>query len=91
MTSEERREARYQRRKARREAKAQAATGKTFDEVINFGNMVESGRKCCDGSRWKTSTILFETSLLSECDDIVETLTQEKILYYATGGDKHTA
>ena len=66
MTSEERREARYQRRKAKREAKALETTGKSFDEVINFGNMVEAGRKCCDGSRWKTSTILFETHLLPE-------------------------
>ena len=78
MTSEERREARYQRRKAKREAKALETTGKTFDEVINFGNMVEAGRKCCDGSRWKTSTILFETHLLPECADIVETLAGEK-------------
>ena len=78
LTSEERREARYQRRKAKREAKALETTGKTFDEVINFGNMVEAGRKCCDGSRWKTSTILFETHLLPECADIVETLAGEK-------------
>lgn len=79
LTSEERREARYQRRKAKREAKALETTGKTFDEVINFfGNMVESGEDCCDGSRWKTSTILFETHLLPECADIVETLAGEK-------------
>lgn len=78
LTSEERREARYQRRKAKREAKALETTGKSFDEVINFGNMVEAGRKCCDGSRWKTSTILFETHLLPECADIVETLAGEK-------------
>lgn len=78
LTSEERREARYQRRKAKREAKALETTGKTFDEVINFGNMVEAGRKCCDGSHWKTSTILFETHLLPECADIVETLAGEK-------------
>lgn len=78
LTSEERREARYQRRKAKREAKALETTGKTFDEVINFGNMVGAGRKCCDGSRWKTSTILFETHLLPECADIVETLAGEK-------------
>lgn len=78
LTSEERREARYQRRKAKREAKALETTGKAFDEVINFGNMVESGEDCCDGSRWKTSTILFETHLLPECADIVETLAGEK-------------
>lgn len=78
LTSEERREARYQRRKAKREAKALETTGKTFDEVINFGNMVESGEDCCDGSHWKTSTILFETHLLPECADIVETLAGEK-------------
>ena len=78
MTSEERHEARYQRRKARRAAKALKVTGKTFDEVINFGNMVDSGKICCNGSRWKTSTILFEANLLSECQGIVDTLTQER-------------
>lgn len=67
MTSEERREARYQRRKAQREAKAQQAGGKSFDEVISFGNLCKAGKACCDGTRWKTSTINFETNLLAEC------------------------
>lgn len=66
MTSTERHEARYRRRKARREAKARAAGGATFDEVFSFGNICRAGKGCCNGSRWKTSTINFETQLLSE-------------------------
>ena len=74
MTSEERHEARYQRRKARRAAKAQAACGKTFEEVINFGNLVDAGKECCNGSRWKSSTINFEAHLLSECLRLLQDL-----------------
>ena len=66
MTSNERKEARYQRRKAKREAKAREVGGKTFDEVFSFGNLISAGRKACNGVRWKTSTILFETFLLQE-------------------------
>jgi len=74
MNSVERHEARYQRRKARREAKAQAAGGKTFEEVFSFGNLCKAGKKCCDGVRWKTSTINFENNLLSECNKIQKDL-----------------
>nr|UWG90087.1 MAG: MatK/TrnK amino terminal region [Bacteriophage sp.] len=65
--SEERREARYQRRKAQREQKAQEAGGKSFEEVLSFGNLCRAGKECCNGARWKTSTINFETNLLAEC------------------------
>ena len=78
MTSEERREGRYQRRKAKREAKAREVTGRPFGEVVNFGNLIRAGKGACDGSRWKTSTILFEANLLSECKDIEGTLTAER-------------
>lgn len=64
--SKDRREARYQRRKAQREKKAQEAGGKTFDEVMSFGNLCRAGKQCCNGARWKTSTINFETNLLVE-------------------------
>lgn len=74
VTSEERHEARYQRRKAKREAKAQQAGGKTFDEVMSFGNLCRAGKDCCSGSRWKTSTINFETNLLAECLEVQQSL-----------------
>lgn len=64
--SRDRREARYQRRRAQREQKAQEAGGASFDEVMSFGNLCKAGKECCNGARWKTSTINFETNLLAE-------------------------
>lgn len=64
MTSIERYEMRYQRRRAKRLAKRDAVGGKPFEEVFNFGTMCEAGRLCCNGARWKTTTIHFETNLL---------------------------
>lgn len=74
MNSSERREARYQRRKARRQQKAQEAGGASFDEVMSFGNLCKAGKACCNGARWKTSTINFETNLLAESLKTYETL-----------------
>lgn len=78
MTSEERRERRYQRRRARREAKALETAGRTWEEVMSFGNLVKAGRACCAGTRWKTSTINFENNLLGESFDTWETLRDGK-------------
>ncbi len=66
MNSSERREARYQRRKAKREQKAREAGSANFDEVMSFGNLCRAGKMCCNGARWKTSTINFENKLLAE-------------------------
>ena len=66
MNSSDRREVRYRRRKARREKKAQEAGGASFGEVISFEHLCRAGKACCNGARWKTSTINFETKLLSE-------------------------
>ena len=66
MTSKERHEARYQRRKAKREQKAYEANKITFDEVFSFSNIYKAGKLCCNGIRWKTSTINFENNLLLE-------------------------
>lgn len=74
MTSEERHEARYQRRKAKRLVKAREVGGKSFDEVMSFGNLCRAGKLCCDGSRWKTSTIHFENNLLAECLEVQQEL-----------------
>ena len=43
--SRDRREARYQRRRAQREQKAQEAGGASFDEVMSFGNLCKAGKE----------------------------------------------
>ena len=55
MTSEERKEGRYQRRCARREAKRRArseACG-SFEQVFSYENLYKAGLACCKGVRWK--------------------------------------
>ncbi len=67
MTSEQRREARYQRRKAYR------ATNKNercfqlgpLEEVFSYRDMFKYGMKCCNGVRWKQSVQNFEMHLFS--------------------------
>lgn len=58
MTSEERREARYQRRKARRAARkdAQCALNDCFDWVFSYENLYASYKKCRRNVAWKAST-----------------------------------
>lgn len=58
MTSEERRELRYQRRKAKRDAArlARSQACGDFEEVFSFRHLYLSGKKCCKGVLWKHST-----------------------------------
>lgn len=57
MTSEERHELRYQRRKAKRDAKKKRMTVEMdFKKVFTTGNMYEAFKKCTKGVRWKSST-----------------------------------
>lgn len=58
MTSEERREARYQRRKAKRDEARLMRSQKCgdFGEVFSFRHLYLSGKKCCKGVYWKNST-----------------------------------
>lgn len=58
MTSEERREIRYQRRKAKRDEarKKKSLSCGDFDEVFSFRHLYLSGKKCCKGVYWKNST-----------------------------------
>lgn len=57
MTSEERRELRYQRRKARRaEKKAQYAKHDDFDWVFSYDHLYKAYKKCRRGVAWKSST-----------------------------------
>ena len=57
MTSEERRECRYQRRKAhRRDAKAlRLAAADNFDVVFGYGNLYRAYKKCRCNVSWKAS------------------------------------
>ena len=55
MTSEERREARYQRRKAKRQAKKERKL-RSYGQVFSYDHLYRSYKKCCRGVRWKAST-----------------------------------
>ena len=67
MTSEQRREARYQRRRAKRMARRKARSDALgpIDQVFSYRTMFLWGRKCCNGVRWKQSTQNFERHLFS--------------------------
>lgn len=69
MTSAERHEARYQRRAAKRQQR-KSQRQKTLEEIFTPSNVIDAGRLCCNNSRWKTSTILFEANLLRHVCDI---------------------
>lgn len=57
MTSEERREARYWRRRAKREAKReQYARYDDFDWVFSYAHLYKCFKKCCRNVGWKSST-----------------------------------
>lgn len=57
MTSEERREARYQRRKAKREEKrTKRAEELNFEDVFSYKHLYRSYKKCRKAVGWKAST-----------------------------------
>ncbi len=67
MTSAERREARFQRRKAKREEarlKRSRECG-DFEEVFSFRHLYLSGKKCCKGVYWKNSTQRYIGNLIA--------------------------
>ena len=45
------------------------------------GNICKAGKSCCDGARWKTSTINFETNLLGEAQATYDTLHYGKRVF----------
>ena len=62
-----RRKGRYERRKAKRDAKViqrSASIGGLYD-VFSFSNLYAAGKQCCNGVRWKNSTQRFEMHLFS--------------------------
>lgn len=67
MTSQERHEARYQRRKTSREQKRKDRSDAIggVAEVFSFNTMFRAGKTCCNGVRWKNSTQRFELHLFS--------------------------
>lgn len=67
MTSEERHEARYRRRKQKREERRinRSNSVGTIYDVFNYRDMFYWGKKCCNGVRWKQSTQNFELHLFS--------------------------
>ena len=68
MTSEERRQVRYERRQAKRLAKKAelARDHDNFDVVFSYGNLYKAYRKCRRGVAWKRSTqrYVFQAPLL---------------------------
>lgn len=65
MNSTERKEARYRRRKAAREAKRKKFTEDlgSFEEIFSFINLYDAFRICKKGVRWKASIQAYETNL----------------------------
>lgn len=86
MTSVERKQKRYEKRKREREEKARSACGKAFEDVFTFDNMWDAGKSCCEGVRWKTSTINFESMLLTQADSLQEIVLDDD---YEFSGFKH--
>ena len=76
MTSKERREARYQRRKAQREAKCKNLTDAlgTFDDIFSYKNLYDAFALCKDGVRWKASIQSYEANLSINTYEIYEKL-----------------
>ncbi len=67
MTSQERREGRYQRRVAKRETRRLAhshACG-DFEEVFSYDNLYKAGHTCCKGVGWKSSTQMYRFNLVT--------------------------
>lgn len=67
MTSTERREKRYQRRKLARAMKRQenSDTVGSITQAFSYHDMFMYAKKCCNGVRWKQSTQNFERHLFS--------------------------
>lgn len=67
MTSEERREARYQRRVQKRQARCLALSKSCgdFEDVFSYDNLYQSGHICCRGVAWKSSTQMYRFNLVT--------------------------
>lgn len=67
MTSEERHEARYQRRAAKRKEKrlARSKACGNFEDVFSYENLYASDHTCCKGVGWKSSTQSYRFNLVT--------------------------
>ena len=67
MTSEERHEARYQRRVKRRQERRLALSRSCgdFEDVFSYENLYQSGHICCRGVGWKSSTQMYRFNLVT--------------------------
>lgn len=76
MTSSERREARYQRRKASRERKRRERLGQydDFGRVVDANNLVLAFKKSQSGVSWKASVQRYEMNLLKNIFETVNLL-----------------
>lgn len=64
MNSSERKYNRYIRRKKNREKSIKELKSITLDELFSIHNLMIYGKKCCNGVRWKESTIKFENNII---------------------------
>lgn len=92
MNSKERHEARYQRRKQKRDERKRLRYGRCddFDEVFTFDNLYTASRKCCLGVGWKASTQRYKANAqitLSEDEKIEADFTKNKSEYLYHGID----
>lgn len=80
MTSEERRQARYERRRKAREEARQRKYAKCndFNAVFNFANMWRSARKCFKGVGWKPSTQRYRNNAFREVVRLMRSLAAGK-------------
>ena len=76
MTSEERREARYQRRKAARKRKREERLKEydNFDRVKDANNLIRAFKKSKSGVTWKASVQRYEMNLLRNINNTVKAL-----------------
>lgn len=78
MTSKERHEARYQRRKAKREkrrAEVEAQCG-DYSDTFTFSHLYRSYKNCIKGVGWKSSTQRFKANALMNVNALYESLEQ---------------
>lgn len=78
MTSKERHEARYQRRKAKRQARKAELTQEygVFDKVFTFENMYKAYVDCCKSVDWKASTQRYKANALINITTALKALQQ---------------
>ena len=83
MTSEERKEARYQRRKKIREEKKKQKSllCGSYEDVFSYENLYKAGQKCMRGVLWKTSSQNYVKNRLSNTYEIYEKILNRKFTF----------